>query len=147
MISAPACQWHVEAERCGKIAAEHGTLDIDVPAGATIWFKPELRGHIAITFDVTALDAGGKNDRVSDVNCFWMAPSIGAMASGCSSTRIRSPTSTAGLPSEPCIATYVSRRFHRVPWSCRVICPALEGLRGKRARNPVRFISRAEGAT
>ena len=32
-----------------------------------------LRGRIAIQYDVTAVMAGGANDRVSDVNCFWMA--------------------------------------------------------------------------
>ena len=48
-------------------------LDIDVPAGVTIWFRPEVQGPVAIDYDVTAVSEGGPNDRVSDVNCFWMA--------------------------------------------------------------------------
>lgn len=66
-------QWHVEGERPGHISAGNGVLDIDVPAGATIWFRPQLQGRIAIQYDATAVREGGANDRVSDVNCFWMA--------------------------------------------------------------------------
>lgn len=66
-------QWQLEAAQPGRITGNTGALNIDVPAGATLWFKPELHGRIAIVFDVTAIAAGGPNDRVSDVNCFWMA--------------------------------------------------------------------------
>lgn len=66
-------QWHVELEKPGVVAANIGMLDVDVPAGATLWFKPALRGPVAIVFDAMAVSAGGRNDRVSDLNCFWMA--------------------------------------------------------------------------
>jgi hypothetical protein len=66
-------QWVIELEQGGSITAERGTLEIDVPAGATLWFKQELVAPIAITFEATAVDAGGPNDRVSDINTFWMA--------------------------------------------------------------------------
>lgn len=66
-------QWHLELESPGNVAVRDGALDINVPAGATVWFRPMLRGSIAIQYDVTAVMAGGANDRVSDVNCFWMA--------------------------------------------------------------------------
>lgn len=66
-------RWRVELERPGTIRAADGVLDIDVPAGATLWFAPELRSPVAIVFDATAVDAGGPNDRVSDLNGFWMA--------------------------------------------------------------------------
>ncbi|MEO6361097.1 MAG: DUF6250 domain-containing protein [Sphingomicrobium sp.] len=65
--------WIVEAERPGRIAAERGVLDIDVPAGATLWFRHEIRGPVAIEYEVTAVAKGGPNDQVSDVNAFWMA--------------------------------------------------------------------------
>jgi hypothetical protein len=32
-----------------------------------------LEGPVAIEYEVTAVAAGGPNDAVSDVNCFWMA--------------------------------------------------------------------------
>jgi hypothetical protein len=66
-------QWHIETQRPGKITAANGVLDIDVPAGATLWFEPELGSPVAIVFEATAVSAGGPNDRVSDLNCFWMA--------------------------------------------------------------------------
>lgn len=66
-------QWQIETERPGRIRADRGALDVDVPAGATLWFRRELKGAIAIVFDATAISAGGRNDRVSDLNCFWMA--------------------------------------------------------------------------
>jgi hypothetical protein len=66
-------QWVIELEQGGSVTAEQGTLEIDVPAGATLWFKQELISPVAITFEATAVDAGGPNDRVSDINTFWMA--------------------------------------------------------------------------
>ena len=65
--------WHIEAEKPGRVAALNGVLDIDVPAGATLWFKPRLEGRIAIEFEATAVVEGGPNDQVSDLNVFWMA--------------------------------------------------------------------------
>ena len=66
-------QWILELEQPGRVTAQDGVLDIDVPAGATLWFRHELEGPIAIVYDATAIAAGGTNDRVSDLNCFWMA--------------------------------------------------------------------------
>jgi hypothetical protein len=66
-------QWSIELEQPGSVRATAGVLDIDVPAGATLWFKPELTAPIAIVFEATAVAAGGPNDRVSDMNTFWMA--------------------------------------------------------------------------
>ena len=65
--------WHVELENGGTVTATHGILDIDVPAGATVWFRPYLTGPLRIEYQATAVRQGGPNDRVSDLNCFWMA--------------------------------------------------------------------------
>jgi hypothetical protein len=65
--------WHIEAERPGRISAANGVLDIDVPAGVTLWFKPRLEGPVTIEFEATAVAEGGPNDHVSDLNVFWMA--------------------------------------------------------------------------
>jgi hypothetical protein len=66
-------QWSIELEQPGTVRTVDGALEIDVPAGATLWFKHELSGPVAIVFDATAIAAGGPNDRVSDMNTFWMA--------------------------------------------------------------------------
>jgi hypothetical protein len=66
-------QWQVEMEKPGTVSAKDGVLDIDVPAGVTAWFRHELDGPVMISYDATVISAGGPNDRVSDLNCFWMA--------------------------------------------------------------------------
>jgi hypothetical protein len=65
--------WQIEAEQPGRISAANGVLDIDVPAGVTLWFKPKLAGSVVTEFEATAVSAGGPNDQVSDLNVFWMA--------------------------------------------------------------------------
>jgi hypothetical protein len=66
-------QWRTELEAGGKVDADDGAMIIDVPAGATVWFKPEITGPVLIEYEATVVSAGGTNDRVSDLNCFWMA--------------------------------------------------------------------------
>lgn len=66
-------QWKTELEKGGQVTATDGRLEIDVPAGATIWLKAPLEGPVLIEYEATAVKAGGANDRVSDLNCFWMA--------------------------------------------------------------------------
>src|SRR5687767_11896541 len=65
--------WLLESEQPGRVVATGGGLDIDTPAGLTLWFKPRLTGPVEIQFDATAIEAGGPNDHVSDLNVFWMA--------------------------------------------------------------------------
>lgn len=48
------------------------SLVIDAAKGATVWFKKELEGDCVIEYDITIVSQGGVNDRVSDMNCFWM---------------------------------------------------------------------------
>ncbi len=66
-------RWSVELEKGGVVEAKGGILNLDVPAGCTVWFRPELRGPVIIEYEATAVSRGGPNDRVSDLNCFWMA--------------------------------------------------------------------------
>lgn len=66
-------QWKIEAEQGARISVRDGVLDVDVPGGATLWFKRELHAPVTIEYEVMAVDEGGSNDRVSDVNAFWMA--------------------------------------------------------------------------
>jgi hypothetical protein len=66
-------QWSVELEKPGIVQARNGILSLDVPAGCTVWFRPELRAPVSIEYEATMVSRGGANDRVSDLNCFWMA--------------------------------------------------------------------------
>lgn len=65
--------WKAELEKGGTVVARDGALEIDVPGGCSVWLKTALSGPVLITYDATEVSAGGPNDRVSDLNCFWMA--------------------------------------------------------------------------
>lgn len=66
-------RWTLEAEKPATVTAKSGLLDIVAPAGFTAWFRPELIGPVAITYQAQAVSEGGPFDRVSDLNAFWMA--------------------------------------------------------------------------
>jgi len=66
-------RWTTELEKGGTVTAKDGVLDIDVPAGASLWLKSKLTGPLMIQYHVVPIVNGGPNDRLSDVNCFWIA--------------------------------------------------------------------------
>jgi hypothetical protein len=66
-------QWVAELEKPGKVEAHGGLLTIDVPAGCTLWFREELSGPVMIEYRARMVSRRGANDRVSDLNAFWMA--------------------------------------------------------------------------
>lgn len=70
-------QWVIEAEKPATVVARDGLLDIVTPGGLTAWFRRELTGPIAITYQAQAVSEGGPYDRVSDLNAFWMAREVG----------------------------------------------------------------------
>ncbi len=65
--------WAPELEDGGTVEARDGKLVIDVPAGCSVWFEPVLEGPVMIEYTATVVGRDGPNDRVSDLNCFWMA--------------------------------------------------------------------------
>jgi hypothetical protein len=69
------CNWNTEFEipETSSIKLIDSKLDLVSSRGATVWFNHKLSGNIMITYDVILIDAGGVNDRVSDLNAFWMA--------------------------------------------------------------------------
>ncbi|MEU6511279.1 DUF6250 domain-containing protein [Streptomyces sp. NPDC046942] len=69
-------QWATELQDGGSVTAGRGVLDIDVPGGATVWFRRRLDGPYVLEYTATALSAGGPNDRVSDLNNFWNATDV-----------------------------------------------------------------------
>lgn len=66
-------QWVVEQSDKGNTTIRNGQLDINAAEGCTVWFKQKLTGAIMIEYEATLIQQGGKHDRVSDLNCFWMA--------------------------------------------------------------------------
>lgn len=67
--------WKVEIEKSPNslVKADHGKLTLKTGAGATVWLKIKLHQNIKISYDRTIIDKGGAQDRLSDLNQFWMA--------------------------------------------------------------------------
>lgn len=65
--------WVVEQQPGGRVIAGGDYLEIDDEGGCTVWWRERLQAPVEITYTATVIDAGGPNDRVSDLNCFWMA--------------------------------------------------------------------------
>lgn len=67
--------WLIEKQKADSeiVVVKNGKLLMDTYGGATIWYKKELQGNIRITYKRKVIIDGGKNDRLSDLNQFWMA--------------------------------------------------------------------------
>ncbi len=65
--------WVVEQMPGGRVYTSGDALVIEDAGGCSVWWKHKLTAPVAITYDVTVVSRGGPHDRVSDVNCFWMA--------------------------------------------------------------------------
>lgn len=66
-------KWQAEQMEGGTVEVKNGKLEIDDVKGCTVWLKEKFDGPIVIKYDVFIIQDGGVNDRVSDLNCFWMA--------------------------------------------------------------------------
>ncbi|MDO6412878.1 DUF6250 domain-containing protein [Sphingomonas sp. BIUV-7] len=66
--------WRIEGEDPATRVTRRGALlDIDSPKGLTLWLDRPLDAPVTIRFQARAVTAGGANDKVSDLNAFWMA--------------------------------------------------------------------------
>lgn len=67
--------WTAEAE--GQLELRYldkeACLDIKTDAGLSFWYNKPLEGNIRISYEIQAVDQGEQLDRVSDLNCYWMA--------------------------------------------------------------------------
>ena len=65
--------WAIEQRPGGTVSLNDGALVIEDAAGCTVWFREKLTAPVEISYDVTVVSLGGPQDRISDLNCFWMA--------------------------------------------------------------------------
>ncbi len=56
-----------------SVTVKDGRLMLDTRGGVTVWLNRRLQGNLLIEFRRQVLVAGGVNDRLSDLNLFWMA--------------------------------------------------------------------------
>jgi len=61
--------WAVEQQPGGTVTFKDGALVITDKAGCTVWWREPLKAPVKISYRATV--TGG--ERVSDLNCFWMA--------------------------------------------------------------------------
>ncbi|MFZ6765766.1 DUF6250 domain-containing protein [Undibacterium sp. Di26W] len=68
-------QWQVESADTlhSNISVANHQLLIDAAAGVTVWFKQKLSGDILVRYTRRVVMEQGRNDRLSDLNQFWMA--------------------------------------------------------------------------
>ena len=66
--------WHVESESPDyKVTFSGDTAEIFAPKGLTLWRNEKMSGNTTIEYDACISDTGKEGDRLSDLNCFWMA--------------------------------------------------------------------------
>lgn len=65
--------WIIEQQPKGVVTVAKGKMEINDAKGCTVWFKNKLEGNCKIEYDIIVIDNKEKYDRVSDMNCFWMA--------------------------------------------------------------------------
>lgn len=58
-----------EAKEAKVVWSKDSVCDIRAPKGLTLWNKAPLRGDVCIDYEARIMS----DDRVSDLNCFWMA--------------------------------------------------------------------------
>lgn len=69
-------KWVVEKEPVGtsEVYTKNGKMIIDVGGGSTVWFKEMIdKKNVLIQYKRRVVMKGGENDRLSDLNQFWMA--------------------------------------------------------------------------
>ena len=67
-------QWHVEAESPQtRVLLRNDTLDITSPKGLSLWWEEPITAPCTIAYQACIVMEGGPYDRLSDLNCFWMA--------------------------------------------------------------------------
>lgn len=63
----------VAAEPRSSVYTRNGRLVLDTKGGVTVWLNRKLSGKLLITYTRRVLTEGKVNDRLSDMNQFWMA--------------------------------------------------------------------------
>ncbi len=70
--------WVIEttAVKGSSVSVQKGKLVLDTENGVTLWYKKQLKGNFEIEYTRTIVMDSGRNDRLSDLNQFWMATDL-----------------------------------------------------------------------
>ncbi len=70
--------WRVESESPDyRVTFQGDTCELLAPKGLTLWRKQKMKADCAVEYDVQ-LVVENSTDRLSDMNCFWLASDPGA---------------------------------------------------------------------
>ena len=73
---AQSTHWRIEAESSlTRVLLRGDTLDITSPKGLSLWWNKPLTAPCTISYRACVVMENGPYDRLSDLNCFWMASS------------------------------------------------------------------------
>ncbi len=73
---AQSTHWRIEAESSlTRVLLRCDTLDITSPKGLSLWWNKPLTAPCTISYRACVVMENGPYDRLSDLNCFWMASS------------------------------------------------------------------------
>ena len=76
--AAQTTHWRIEAESPQtRVLLRGDTLDITSPQGLSLWWDEPIQAPCTITYKACVVVEGGPCDRLSDLNCFWMASEPG----------------------------------------------------------------------
>ena len=74
MMNARTTKWLIAAESPQtRVMMRGDTIDITTPAGLTLWYNKLLTAPCTIHYRACVVVGNGATDRLSDLNCFWMA--------------------------------------------------------------------------
>lgn len=65
--------WLVEQMPGGTVSFSKEGIDIMDKDGCTVWFRQKLDAPVEIDYEAMVVNEGKAGERVSDLNCFWMA--------------------------------------------------------------------------
>lgn len=66
--------WQVESESKDYHVSFRGdTCELISPKGLTLWRKEKMHQGMTLEYDACVVDEGQAGDRLSDMNCFWLA--------------------------------------------------------------------------
>lgn len=64
--------WRIESEGPCEVTFRGDTAEFVAPKGLSVWRKDKMKGRTVIEYDAQVVTEN-PDDRLSDLNCFWMA--------------------------------------------------------------------------
>ena len=66
--------WRVESEsKDYRVTFRGDTCELLSPKGLTLWRRQQYDANTVVEYDAMVVDEGQEGDRLSDMNCFWLA--------------------------------------------------------------------------